>query len=381
MTTHQGCSPSGAVNPLPAVSDGYDAARRWIADHGNGHPDILAVYEYGTVHHPGISDIDLFMVVSSSPQPGLNDRLTPTDCPQDCRALLDRATIKVAADIHFRDIPLLGSFRKRLICGTDMGVNHLSVNDARLAEIASVMDFLPERVLAMMALSKRQLLDGAELLGMLNSLRYSVEAADLFQGAADRTTTTFSNTLYALRSKWYAADDAERRRRLNRLVDTALAVGQRTIVAFTRFLLEAGYYVPPSHPAGAFFFSPDRGLRLVPLSEFEAMPPAALVEKRSDGCLVMTTPSIWAAHLSRYALLDGIISRRIAGNLTCPASAGRAAVRDDLADLLVRKMTLCNDMAAFFRDHGLPRRRLYRFAHIRRTTPDTRDNFLTTSVP
>lgn len=364
----------------PASAAGvYDATRQWIAARYDGHPDVLAVYEYGTVKDPGISDIDLFMVVSDAPRPGLTDRLAPTECPEACRALLDRATIKIAADVHFRDIRLLGNFRKRLICGDDIVFNHLTAHDAHLAEIASVMDFLPERVLSMVVLSESPVPDDEELLGMLNSLRYSVAAAHRVMGRADAAAAAFSDALQDLRGGWYETGAVERRHRLSQLVDQARAVGRQAIVALGRFLSGAGCYAPPSSPAGTFYFSPTQGLRLVSLSEFETIAPSALVERPSDDCRVMAAPAIWAAHLNRYARLEGIISRRIAGNLSCP-DGDRGAVRTDLADLLDRKMRLCNDMAAFFRANGLPRGRLYRFAHIRRVTPPTTNHRPTTGA-
>ena len=69
------------ISEMPDVNN-YNRAREFIVDYYSRVVDVLLVCEYGTVHCPGLSDLDIMVVLKDDPiSEDLNNELTIKGIP------------------------------------------------------------------------------------------------------------------------------------------------------------------------------------------------------------------------------------------------------------------------------------------------------------
>lgn len=345
----------------------YDKARKWITDFFSGNNDVVAVYEYGTVESPGLSDLDLMVVLKDEPDSeDLFNELRLRNVPEDLIPLITNDCAKFICRKHFKEINLLGRFRKILIYGEDIQCNELSVDQKNLLKIASVMDFLPERLLVIFKYSESKMVPVLDAIGTLNSYLYTAKETEEILGRQLKDIFAFGKELRELRQTWFNKEPEEQMKDLFGLMESGLLSGRKVIEELASYLESKKHYVPTIHAESAkFYLNEQLGFC------FYSRDYQNNVSKRNrlfsviESTSFLSVPAIWLSHFCFYGQKQGIISSKIRNNFVGCEHFRRTNVGEDMSNVLSLKINLCNEMASFLVRHGIPMDRLHRFAHIR----------------
>jgi hypothetical protein len=356
--------------PSPVDASCYDDARGWVANFVSKIEDVIAVYEYGTVNNPGLSDLDLMIVVRDNPcADNLSKQLDMHDIPERFSSIVSSDSVKIGNHSHFKDICLLGEFRGKLIFGDDVALNEICARDSNLIKIASVMDFLPERVLTLAEYRFNKTIPIVEAIGMLRSYLYSAKIAEEVIGKQLEEIGDFEDDLTETRRTWFQKDWSTQAKRMIELINKGITSGIKTVDELAISLAVKGFYwSPETLDESLFFINDHKGFSF---HEVDSPPDREnRVAFDPDGRLLFSVPSIWLQHLKFYAQCIGIVSSNIRNNLFTAQDKSRESnpIDQDLADLMSRKIDLCNRVASFFQTNGISMNRMHRFAHIRKLT-------------
>lgn len=349
---------------LPALMgvSKYDAARRWVIDFFSKIKEVAAVYEYGTVKTPGISDLDLMVVLKDGiKNRRLYDKLKFKDVPKDLSFLVNNGAVKFIEKKHFKDINKLGEFRKKLLCGEDIKCNPVSARDKKFFRIALVMDFLPERVLTLLRYREGKKIPVVDLMGIFKSFLYSAKMAQELTQTNTREVDEFEKSVNCAREGWFTKKSREKTGLLLRLIDEAERVGAKISQDMALFLLKNRYYSPVKNARYALFlFDGEKAFSFYGLGKKYAFKKTFF----NGTSVILPVPAVWLSHIYFYGQHKGIISSRIRHNFILRKSVENAGVGRKMSEILSFRINVCNEMAQSFRKLGIPTSKLYRFAQI-----------------
>ncbi len=358
--------------PTPMDVAVYDEAREWVVNHFSNINDVIAVYEYGTVNDPGISDLDLMVVLNDEPQTEeLYKKISVKRVPDQLSGLINDASIKIINRPHFKKINRLGKFRNNLLWGEEIKFHTIPSEDKILYKIASVMDFLPERVLSLLEHRERVTIPVHEVIGLLQSYLYSAKATEKIIAKPFKDIDAFAKELKTLRETWFQ-NSSKRTNMLKELINQGIDSGIVAFEALASYLKYQKYYLPLGNSKGTIFYlNQNKGFSFY--SSEEDMSGTEKSPFFSDGknCVILKIPGVWLTHFYYYAQQQGVISSNIRNNLIMGAKIEKINISNQMAAILSKRISLCNEIAAFFIKHRIPMDKLHRFAHIQRlNSPD-----------
>lgn len=134
--------------------------------------DILSAYEYGSYKNPGLSDIDLFIIIKNKKY-NLLKKIIDDLKKKDLSFFFEYSTIMIADTNFLKNIILFDNLNLKKIFGKKIDINKYKSYKKEL-ELLSVLEWIPERTLRL-----RENIDNfnkvnlRQHLGLLNSLKYT----------------------------------------------------------------------------------------------------------------------------------------------------------------------------------------------------------------
>ena len=155
-------------HPKKVSQDFYSSARKEIVDYYSTNSDIVSIYEYGSVSSPGVSDLDIILVlknlISSS-----EDSLGFLNISDDVHSLVADGNVMKMPESVFCRINQIDKFNVKRIYGQELLFDGVSNNDKEILRIVSVIDWLPERVLRLTKVINSEVINIANVLCILHS--------------------------------------------------------------------------------------------------------------------------------------------------------------------------------------------------------------------
>lgn len=208
-------------NPRRIPMAVYQKAIRELIEHFQKNSDVLSLYEYGSVSAPGISDLDLILVTKEKLK---NKFLYPSGPNIDKVA---KGTLMVMPESFFSNIRLFDEINLKKVFGQEIKLREIDQETIKLRAIASVVDWLPERLIRIIALLHKNPLDVQYALRYLRSFAYSLENTSKLIG--DERYKEFLDNLHQLRKKWKQTKTDE----LLWLIKRGIYLGYGMLDAFT----------------------------------------------------------------------------------------------------------------------------------------------------
>lgn len=351
--------------PLSLKNSIYSKAREWIIDFFSKIDEVVAVYEYGTVRSPGLSDLDLMVVLKDKiKDKNLYSRLVFKDIPERLSILANNDSVKFIERKYFKNINRLGEFRKKLLYGEEIKCNDIFSDQAKLFRIALIMDFLPERVLTLLEYRENKIIPVTDTMGILKSYLYSAKIAEEITQKNIKEVDEFEKEINCARKNWFLKSYSEQTELLLCLVDKAIYSGLKIVESMASFLTENGYYLPRDSEKDAFFFfNRKKGFFFYGsgTNKNARKKNYFMTDKES---VFLSVPIIWLSHFCFYGQHKGIISSRIRDNLILKQNIETVGIETGMSEILSLRISMCNEMAESFQKLGVPTHKLYRFAHI-----------------
>ena len=339
----------------------YERSRDYIIDRVSQYPGVVALYEYGVVGAPGLSDLDFIVVLQDQlPIVDLTDLIYLRDVPAFVEKTLDGSILRTMSREHYSKVLLLGNILTRKLWGESIDHHPLNETELLMVKISDVMDWLPERILMLGDYANMESAPVKRLVGCLHSLQHSINRTfDIDSIFQQEKILDFIERLRVLLKNWFIEENKFNKQTIIQLLNEGISLGLQLMRQVDEYMIAKGFYPRTSLNMDAFFYiNPQKGYRF-PVNNL----PTA-ININPAGYLSIDVPLIWLAHLKQYAKGEGIISDLIKTNISTNRVHIEGVIDPVLVGILNRRMQLCDNMATFLKMHGLYRA-MYRFAHIK----------------
>lgn len=332
--------------PIPIPMNIYEKAREELINNFKNNPDVAAIYEYGRVQSPGISDLDLIVVTYgdlkySQPE---DFRITPNKFPNASRVAT--GTLMLMSRKNFADIKFFDEVNLSKLWGEDIPLNNIEKRDLKQREIASVVDWLPERLARLVRMLKQPRLDVQNSLLYLRSFCYVLERVSKLTD--DPYFAQMTPKVLEARSLWLNGKSTDLRYLMTRLIYT----GYEALAIFSDKFFSQKY------PAeGELFLFPWQ--RIVFTADAARIDPDMAISFSTANMATIPVSSQLLPHFLTYSRQPGILPWRMRKQFRTNTKP-KINIGRDYENFLKKKMTLANRYADFLLRNGFESG-LYRF--------------------
>ncbi len=333
--------------PRPILINVYEKARQELVKKFKNNRDVAAIYEYGRVQTPGISDLDLIVVTRGnlkSSQPA-DYIITPEKFPYGSQVAT--GTLMVISQKNFADIKLFDEVNLSKLWGEDIPLNKIGKRDLKQREVASVVDWLPERLARLVRMLKQPALDVRNSLLYLRSFCYVLER--VAQLTRDPYFAGFAEEVLKARLLWLKGGRQDLRHLITRLV----YVGYEALNVFTEKFFNQKHDVCAKLSLFAWqkiFFTNNAS---------EIDPDIALSFSNLEK-VVVPVDSRLLPHFLIYSKQTGALSRQMLKQLKLLSAPQALKMNNNYRKFLEKKMMLANKYAQFLLENNF-KSGLYRF--------------------
>ncbi|MCS3696428.1 hypothetical protein [Salinibacter ruber] len=287
--------------PRPLSLEDYEEGRERIVDHFADREGVIGIYDYGTVKHPGISDLDVMLVFDPKTRPDWLDNLSSSFDPL-VDELVGRGNIIILDLDTFRRIHYVDpGLEAQHLAGKNISQQTIGPEMQNYRNYASIMDWLPERLYQVERLYNSGTIPVMRALQLLKSLGYSLRIVHDAIGYQDGIA--FAGYVENVRASWFDHSDVDRRREMLGAIERARQVGYQALLEWFR--------ASPDGMFEDFEEDPTPGI----LSYFDGLvySTGKFGVDEQDGWTCIGIPSPWFDHYRAYANHEsrlGVLIRR-----------------------------------------------------------------------
>ena len=310
----------------------YERARREMVSDLSKNPDVLGVYEYGSVSAPGVSDIDSIVVLKSNPGRAWQN----PDGPNIHKVA--KGGLMIMPQEVFQKILLLDDLKIKPLYGQITLPKKPGKSVAALRDLVNVVDWLPERMIRLVIILKKQPFDVQYALRYTRSFAYSLGNTAKIIGRK-KEADEFLAKLQSLRKNWRQEKSPE----LKALVRDGLYLGYDVLNKF----IEKKFGEPTAVEGHLTLFP---GQKIVFTGNRKKMSPDWSFAQSKNGDVRVFVSSALLPHFAIYAAQDGIIGKGFRKNLvTSKPVTGKLS--PSYQEFLKEKMAIANANARFLRNN------------------------------
>ena len=141
--------------------------------------DIISAYEYGSYKNPGLSDIDLFLVIKNKKN-SLLKKIINNLKKKELKFFFEYSTIMIVNESFLKNVLLFDDLTLNKIYGKNIKINKYK-KYSNLLFLLSILEWLPERTLRLKENIKNfKKVNLRQHLGLLNSLKYTYLKVDKY---------------------------------------------------------------------------------------------------------------------------------------------------------------------------------------------------------
>jgi len=189
--------------------DDYDLARERLHNLFTADGCGYSLVEYGQVQSPGVSDLDIMVVVNdkcydagSLTKNLKNDQIT--------KKFLENGTIITVPIEVFKHLHFIDSFGDfKVLSGEKVSQNYPDKELNSSLKFVSLMDWLPERYMRLQSIASSSKIDVINTLGILHSVKYSIRNFENFFGIQLAESKSFFRNVETLRQSWWKEKQPE----------------------------------------------------------------------------------------------------------------------------------------------------------------------------
>jgi hypothetical protein len=284
----------------------YDRGRTALAEWMRGIPEVADCWEYGSITNPGVSDLDVIVVVQDSPPMDLGTRLRKELLPEAAQEAMAHASLVAVNESNAMDVFYWDDLHVKSLLRDVPVVNHLSPLLVKARRMAMIVDFLFERRYRIRRLESEIATRPRRALGLLKSYRYAVHNFDSVFGLGSHAAAfaNFSAKLESARTNYVHLDPAAQA--------AAITAAHLAAINFDDHFVRHSF---ESFGKATFVQGPGIGNGKARLTFPDGMQ-FAFVDRLEDANESdVAVPQVLLAHFARYAGFDGSLSRKLRASL------------------------------------------------------------------
>ena len=220
----------------------YENAKRQLLEHLEQRDDIVAVWQYGEVSQPGVSDLDIIVVISENGKPGICDHLRKNNLPKLTLEAMAHANVIVLPERSASGVFYWDSIRCADIrTGKTVEVPQISNEYLKLAML---IDWFFERSFRIYSMQHKSCANKQLMLGTMKSYFYSIENFfDVAGSTPDGQYAELKKRLLQLRNEWLSIDAEKRNAALDSLISALYEYARLLHRRVFKWLAASPYYV------------------------------------------------------------------------------------------------------------------------------------------
>lgn len=339
--------------PLAKYVHQYDDARKRMIDFVHRRPDIKSLYEFGSVGVPGLSDLDLAVVLDSKPNQDISEYLSVQNIPPLVNQIMNGGTLMVFRSKDFVDINMWDDVNINLLHGFEHSVRQLSEDEEKYVELCRVVDWLPERCSRLIEIIKTRRVPVWRTVGYLYSTIYSIKRIIRILGHSDVTWDAFITSVNKIRSSWIDYSVEVLHKILIEAIFSGIRVSFDALRLFGEYCADNHFYnnIPVSN--ALLNIKDSLEFRFINLKYVSSE--YALAQSRPMKIMI-PVPDLFYQHFLIYGSVEGRIGNMLNKNLSPSSSIQNMGEIDPkLNTVLIKRMRLANNMAQFLYDNKFQR--------------------------
>jgi hypothetical protein len=336
--------------PKKVCAADYSSVRDKIIKFYQDNDDIISIYEYGSVSSPGVSDLDLIFV--------LKDKVSSTEDKFDLSNIssfahdlvADGNVIKMPLCI-FKKIQFLDNLNFHKLFGKDVVVEKPTSLDNKFIKLASIVDWVPERILKLTRILNTDNINITNALCVLHSFGYSLKYFDNVLGPQDQSLQVIAETS-RLRNSWYSVNYPEDA--LIKCLQNAINIGYKRLFDYEVYLRKCDNYLLED-----FNCDFDIILELYNNHFIKFISPSSDKYKNNIKDITFNNKNIvfvsnyFYPHFSVLASQGGNLAKCMQKKIKPKCDIRNSIMNDLYRNNLLRKMTLANINAEFLKSNNL----------------------------
>lgn len=345
----QGSQNKTYVNkPAPISIKYYEKAREEVISNFKTNSDVAAIYEYGSVQSPGISDLDLIVVTHSDLKSSQPEDYRVTSEKFRYASRVATGTLMVVNKKDFANISFFDEINLKRLYGENILQNRISAADLKHREIASVVDWLPERLTRLIRMLKQPQFDVQNSLLYLRSFGYVLERVSKLTGDPYFAGTT--REVLETRSLWLKCKATD----LRYLVTRLIYAGYEAMDIFTD-----KFFDRPCNTKGELFLFPWQ--RILFTSDTKKIDPDMAISFSTPEKSTVPVSSKLLPHFLHYSRQPGALARNMRRQFKLIRQPTPHLINNrSYTDFLSRKISLATKYAEFLKRNKF-KSGLYRF--------------------
>jgi hypothetical protein len=224
--------------PRDVSQDYYGVAREQIINSFKSNKDVISIYEYGSVSSPGVSDLDIILILNNKTNTKEED-LGFSNINRDVYSLVMDGNVMKMPQGVFTKLNYFDPFNLKKLSGKDIIVDTISADDASMLEVISIVDWLPERILRLTKMLNSEVINISNVLCILHSFSYSIKKINKITGHLKKSEDIL-HTIHLLRNDWQSFNNPEDK--LVGCIKDSITLGYEYLLKFMEYIDIKGIY-------------------------------------------------------------------------------------------------------------------------------------------
>jgi hypothetical protein len=339
--------------------DDYEFIRSDIVNKFRVINSVVGIYEFGKVGCPGMSDLDLAIVFNDNTTQGSDIKVILDEIYSSNKyyKVLGGGTVMIFSESCFTKITLLDDIVVQCLYGKELTFNFLSKEELKNRKICQVIDWLPERLLALISYLKSDAVLVNRVVGYLYSLTYTYKILREL-GLKDKRLEIYIYEVETLRDQWLNSKISDNRNNLIKLIYDVFCVVPSVMQEFSKILEDRGLIKPNNKTLeeNKIMLSTSKGYTYQDITN-NCVLNHNLLEKSTT---IMPISRLWCESWYVYSRPEGYISNKIKEQVNNMDNQTEQYFEGGLIEFMIGRIQLCNQMADYLNILNI-NRGLYKF--------------------
>jgi hypothetical protein len=213
----------------------YKKARLLFQDWLYEEEDLIG-FEFGTVKAPGLSDLDLGVIIKEGGRISNQELMNALESfPSKISRVMNGGTLMIFKENNFKQINYIDDINVTFFNNDNFELSLPSNNERDFIGIIQIIEWLPERIAKIEKEIVNPLKNTKRLIGFYYSLCYTLEKIIYYTGSSEELTE-FINKTKNLRKNWINNAPKMNNAALKSIEKTYLKVCYNAIIRFSEFV-------------------------------------------------------------------------------------------------------------------------------------------------
>jgi hypothetical protein len=329
----------------------YENARNEIIQYYSKDENITSIYEYGSVSAPGVSDLDIILVLKNKLNVPEHFFDFSTISDQVHGLVADGNVMKMSEDIFSR-INYLDRLYVKKLFGKELLLKLPNKNDQETLELISVVDWLPERILRLTSVINSKKINITNVLCILHSFSYSIHKINvLIKGVGNFSNVL--NTITLLRNSWHEVENPKEK--LIECIFNSISLGYSYLAKFEGHLKHVGGYPTPAFQCSENITLELYNKHFIQFVEvgFDSNLESQARDLSSDSETFVVVSNFYYPHFYILSNQNGLLSNVMKSKIKPYYEASESLLNCDYVTNLVRKMEVAESNAQYLLNNNM----------------------------